>query len=103
MTIFPGGAVQKATTLLVNSTTVEGFRAALTDHDKSLEGASSRLFPKRKLGGQPWGLFTEAGERVSIPSKSLGAGTYLAFGGGQWAWPGIRVGFEREVVLTTGE
>jgi prolyl 4-hydroxylase len=103
VTIFPGGAVQKATTLLVNSTTVEGFRAALTDHDKSLEAASSRLFPKRKFGGQPWGLFTEAGERVSIPSKSLRAGTYLAFGGGQWAWPGIRVGFEREVVLTTGE
>jgi prolyl 4-hydroxylase len=101
VTVFPGGDVQRANTLLVNDTTLQSFRKALTDHHNSVKSASDQLFPKRKFGGQPWGLFTEDGQRVD--SGELHAGTYLAFGGGQWTWPGIRVGFERSVVLGTGE
>lgn len=44
-----------------------------------------------------WGLFRTSGERVKTDNDI--SGLLLAFEGGRWMWPSIRVGFERTVAL----
>lgn len=62
---------------------------------------------------QPWALFTPEGERLfdalAVEDPSSGetlvdvlakdVGMVLAFAGGQWLWPGVRIGFKRDVSL----
>jgi prolyl 4-hydroxylase len=62
---------------------------------------------------QPWAFFTPAGERVIDESSiedpvgwfadtiATKVGTLLLFQGGQFIWPGVRVGFQRTVELYT--
>ena len=64
----------------------------------------------------PYALFTTRGERILGPSDVVGAdgrdeagddvvaklrqaGVVLIMGGGSWTWPGVRVGFKREIEL----
>jgi len=61
---------------------------------------------------QPWALFSPEGERildelmeekedVGFFSRELASfvGTTLLFQGGQFLWPGVRIGFKREIAL----
>lgn len=57
---------------------------------------------------QPWATFSPSGHRLldgmdDVSSSSVNTlkqyGTFLVFEGGQWLWPGVRVGFKRQVDL----
>mmetsp|Transcript_21140 Transcript_21140/g.28109 ORF Transcript_21140/g.28109 Transcript_21140/m.28109 type:complete len:433 (+) Transcript_21140:346-1644(+) len=66
---------------------------------------------------QPWAVFTTKGERIVgvedvlttdlsstksemfIVESLLASNTVVLTGGGQWVWPGVKVGFKREVEL----
>lgn len=62
---------------------------------------------------QPWAIFTSLGERIvaedypfdensedsHVVKSILDAGMILLFEGGQWLWPGVRVGFKRYIDL----
>jgi hypothetical protein len=62
---------------------------------------------------QPWALYTPAGERIVDggevePPERVGwfaaamgskVGMVLVYEGGQFLWPGVRLGFEREIAL----
>jgi hypothetical protein len=66
---------------------------------------------KQDNGGQPWAVFSNEGKRlVSEDSEETVKGQYpvtligdygmlLLFEGGQFIWPGVRIGFERKVDL----
>jgi 2OG-Fe(II) oxygenase superfamily len=71
----------------------------------------------RRYPVQPWAVFTQDGERIvdettTIQSlepgltnqllyeKMIESGVLLLFEGGQWIWPGISIGFRREITLT---
>ena len=46
---------------------------------------------------QPFGIFSEHGERLSSAQEVLAAGLVLLIEGGQWFWPPVRVGFVRNL------
>ncbi|CAJ1393572.1 unnamed protein product [Effrenium voratum] len=44
---------------------------------------------------QPYGIFSEAGHRLSSATEVLDAGLVLVVEGGQWFWPPVRIGYVR--------
>ena len=52
--------------------------------------------------GQPYGIFDSKG--INAPIDTLKAfqsgGLFLVFEGGQFVWPGVRLGFRRQVTLS---
>lgn len=59
-------------------------------------------------GMQPWAMFTPRGERIvdaeSVDTSAVGEalaqlGMGLVFQGGQFIWPGVKLGFERQISL----
>lgn len=61
-----------------------------------------------KEGMQPWAMFTPRGERIadaeSVDSTAVGEalaqlGMGLVYQGGQFIWPGVKLGFERKISL----
>jgi prolyl 4-hydroxylase len=57
---------------------------------------------------QPWATFSPVGHRLLDGADDRGGidtltqyGTFLIFEGGQWLWPGVHVGFKRQVNLYT--
>ena len=75
--------------------------------------AEQLKLPTPPLGLQPWAIFTPRGERVvdaSTPEASDGTpligqslvhqlGMGLLYQGGQFIWPGVSIGYEREISL----
>jgi len=65
-------------------------------------GTCNTTQDKPRWKGQEWRLFDTA-SGLNEPVDSVGAvalgGMLLLFEGGQFLWPGVRVGFRREVVL----
>jgi prolyl 4-hydroxylase len=57
---------------------------------------------------QPWAAYSPFGERSRIEVDGDDAsidslrGMFLVYEGGQWIWPGVRKGFQREIVLSNG-
>eukprot|EP00009_Paramoeba_aestuarina_P000323 CAMPEP_0201513324 /NCGR_PEP_ID=MMETSP0161_2-20130828/5394_1 /ASSEMBLY_ACC=CAM_ASM_000251 /TAXON_ID=180227 /ORGANISM="Neoparamoeba aestuarina, Strain SoJaBio B1-5/56/2" /LENGTH=398 /DNA_ID=CAMNT_0047909481 /DNA_START=155 /DNA_END=1348 /DNA_ORIENTATION=+ len=46
---------------------------------------------------QPWGLFSSTGERIDSFDEVLEHSVFVIVEGGQFLWPGVRVGFRRTV------
>ncbi|CAJ1341110.1 unnamed protein product, partial [Effrenium voratum] len=89
----------------------EPRQLALGDFSARLEAElriKSRLVFQLPSGGklkfpkQSWAVFTEAGERWSPEELDRRVSDYrgvlLLFEGGNWRWPGVRLGFRREVL-----
>jgi hypothetical protein len=84
----------------------DAFKVILQDSTASLHSSVPPDF-------QPWALFTPEGERLfdamSVEDASSGEtfvdglaqdiGMVLLFTGGQFLWPGVRLGFKREIAL----
>jgi hypothetical protein len=84
----------------------DAFKVILQDSTASLQSSVPPDF-------QPWALFTPEGERLfdanSVEDASSGetfvdvlakdTGMVLLFTGGQFLWPGVRLGFKRQIAL----
>ena len=64
-------------------------------------GTCNKTAEAPRWNGQPWRLFEALGDNTVVDSAAplIQGGMFLVFEGGQFIWPGVRLGFRRTINL----
>eukprot|EP00008_Paramoeba_atlantica_P009056 CAMPEP_0201479336 /NCGR_PEP_ID=MMETSP0151_2-20130828/4047_1 /ASSEMBLY_ACC=CAM_ASM_000257 /TAXON_ID=200890 /ORGANISM="Paramoeba atlantica, Strain 621/1 / CCAP 1560/9" /LENGTH=363 /DNA_ID=CAMNT_0047860785 /DNA_START=180 /DNA_END=1268 /DNA_ORIENTATION=- len=99
---FRGNGVAQSTYHINNLQTLRMMIELYFEMEPEVRDSNNRM-GQDEMARQPWGLFSGEGMRINSLVDAVDSGILLIFEGGQFIWPGVEVGFRRDVGHISGK